>query len=299
MFPQSLQNPGADQYGKRVQGHWPRIALLTTTGASKWTVPDGVTKVRAYVFGSGGSALSGYASGGGGGCAFGDIDVAPGQVIPIVIATADSGTVQTTFGSWLRGGPASVGGSSNRIGGTAWKDGSVKNGGAYSGGDGLLTAGAVGGASSGSPLGVGVNAAGIGGSGWGGYGANSGGGVGGSASANQSGGSWTGYRSAPPGLYTDPLLALCTAPGGLGVGNSSPGLSGGPGAGGTYPASGLQAGHGGMGGGGGGGYSSAAGKGGLGGGGGGGTTGGEGGYGGGGGSGSSAYGGQGCIIIFY
>lgn len=324
MFP-ATPNASAGKYSTRVQSTWPRIALLTTTGASTWIVPDGVTKVRAYAFGSGGSGSS--QSGGGGGCAYGDITVFPGQAIRTKIATADSGTTDTLFGTWLRAGPASTDGTNNRLGGTAWIDGSVQNGGAYAGGNGV--AGAGGGASSGSPLGVGVGGAGgCGGSGWGGAGSGGGGGVGSASMSGygNSGGAWANQKSAPPGGYTDPLLALCNAAGVSGFGISGvPNFevavrapNGGMGAGGAVGANALgpytpqAGGHGGLGGGGGrsgsGGVGAAdGGYGGLGGGGGqsvSSTAGNAGGsdYAGGGGwnaGSTTAPGGQGCIIVFY
>jgi hypothetical protein len=265
------------------------------TSSGSYTVPAGITSIRVYAFGKGGDGgsynNSSYSRGGaGGGCAYGDIAVTPGQTVTITIS---SGVATVVYGgtTMLTANPGQNGGDyTNPAGGTASKHASVTNGGAYSGGNGT-TAPTGGGASSGSPLGPGYNGGGYaaGGSGWGGsggggstsYGGGGGGGAGGagsSAGVQQSvyqyvgagGGSLnaaTLYRGGQSrdiiNAFTDPLLSFCTSPGAstlLVVSNyrNSPAFSAGPGGGGSgggpignsYAY--LYGGHGGFGGGGGG-----------------------------------------------
>lgn len=228
-FPTGFQQPTAAQYGQRVQNTWPRVTLLTSQTRAFFTVPAGVYKLRVYAFGDGGSAASSQ-SGGGGGCAFGEIDVQPGQVIPYLCFTYNTGGSETYFGPDFIARGASTDGTNNRLGGTAWISGRVQNGAAYSGGNGVAAANRPG-ASSGSPLGAGVNGDNnnySAGSGWGGAGGSwggssvagggGGGGIGGAGSSGGSpstgsggrgGGSYTSGTAAPFGYYTDPLLALC------------------------------------------------------------------------------------------
>jgi hypothetical protein len=225
---------------------------ITSTGT--YTVPSGVTSIRVYAFGAGGDGGSGLVvnipagGGGGGGCAFGDISVTAGDVFT---ATISSGVATFTKGATTyltaNKGTAGVGNTQGTpaagVGGTASKDASVTNGGAYSGGDGGFgTALAVGygGGSSGSPLGTGYagyqNTSGnvSGGGGWGGVGGCGGGGTGGAAgipSAASAGGGAGGASTSVPyttagGLsrtifnaFSDPLLSGCDSPGGYGTGN--------------------------------------------------------------------------------
>jgi len=265
------------------------------TASGTFVVPAGVTSIRPYAFGAGAAGTT-TNSGGGGGCAYGDIAVTPGASVTLSIA---SGVAKVTYGGvdLLTANPAS-----GTTGGTASKDASVTNGGAYSGGAGAATSG---GASSGSPLGAGVNGSAAGGSGWGGAGGGLGGGGVGSASASIFGG------SGLPSPSTDPLLDGLVGEGATaGVtygGSASPGGGGGAGVG-TTNANG-QGGNGGFGGGGGPGIGNGTGSGfgglgGFGGGGGRGHTGtgasqsgGAGGYGGGGGQGANAAGAGGAAVI--
>lgn len=280
---QSLLGAGSVNLGPR------NYTVAQYTSSATFTVPADTYSIRAYAFGKGGDATN-SASGGGGGCAYGDIAVTPSDSVTLTIS---AGVAKVTLSGvdLLTANPAS-----GTTAGTASKHASVTNGGAYSGGAGANVAGS-GGASSGSPLGAGVASAGInggGGSGWGGAGASSGGGgVGGPAVAGaQRGG------DGLPAPSTDPLLAPLTGLGGVvGAATSQSGGPGQPGGGGG--AGQARSGGGGFGGGGGGG-NGGGGNGGFGGGGGGiGTPAGSGGYGGGGGSGSTGGAGGAAVIRIY
>ena len=208
------------------------------TSSASYTVPSGVTKIRAYAVGAGGDGGNNkqqttgtyhQTSGAGGGMAYGDFTVSPGQTVTITIsnriATVSYGG--TTLLTANPGAHATDGGTNNAAGGTATKHSSVTNGGAYSGGVGgyLATAGtACGGSSAGSPLGNGSKAAKGGGAGigagggiWNSYGGG-GAGSGGTGSGTDyvSGGSGPdckGRDGARYALYTDPLLKNCVMPG--------------------------------------------------------------------------------------
>ena len=309
------------------------------TSSGTYTVPAGVTSIRAYAFGKGEDGNVATFGGGGGGCAYGDIAVTPGQTVTIGISSGIA-TVTYAATTMLTANPGS-----GTTGGTASKDVAVTNGGNYSGGSGSDG----GGGSSGSPLGNGQSGSG-GGGGWGGsgggnttYGGGGGGGVGGSGGTGSgsfnpgagggAGGSAIGNKSGrarDPIIQTwsDPLLhALeCYGPGGIGNGTDSrstnpaqSGVNGGGGGGGGpgHLKSSVGTAYGGDGGAGGGGGGSVAnasggfaygGNGGFGGGGGQGTgssygAGGNGGYGGGGGRGAGGGGpggtGGSAIVLIY
>lgn len=259
-----------------------RVQIDATQG---FIVPADTYVIRTYAVGGGGDggvaipSTIGGAGGSGGGMAYGDLAVTPGETLNINLA---SRTAKVSRGAMdlLVGNPAahSVNSTPGAVG-TAFKYTSVTNGGAYSGGLGGAgsSSGTNGfggsGASSGSPLGTGVSGlnstATIGGSGWGGAGgSSSGGGVGGVGVGAVGG----------RGLLTavgiaEPLLLDCVAPAnpsgpgqpGQGGANGSGGFGGGGnlgsaggfgGGGGTNVAS--NAGGGGFGGGGGGGRASGA-----------------------------------------
>lgn len=287
---------------------WLTKKIITATGS--FTVPAGVFTLRAYAFGKGGDAVSLNTKGGaGGGCAWGEIAVTPGQVIP---TTIDS--TQTLFGTYLTATAA----TGSTTAGTGSKDASVVNGGTASGG--VCSTNGLGGASSGSPLGNGKGAtvASYAGSSWGATaiaGDYAGCGIGGKSNGEYCGGPGGAATSTAMGPqlaygaeFVDPLLAECNlripatyATGStiVTVTNMPPGFggndlckNGGLGSGGygaTALTTGSRAGDGGFGGGGGG-----AGTG----------TAGNGGFGGGGGCASGAggtlgTGGPGAIVIFY
>ena len=81
------------------QSTWANWTLITTNGGT-FTVPDGVSQIRAYVFGAGGAGSTAVTSGGGGGggggggCTFGTIPCKPGDVF----------TFDTTSGAVLKKG---------------------------------------------------------------------------------------------------------------------------------------------------------------------------------------------------
>lgn len=266
-------------------------SMQTTSGSV--VIPANVSKIRAYTVGKGGDAVTNTSSGAGGGFAFGDIAVTAGETLTVNI-TAGVAKLLRGVTVLLQANAAS-----GATAGTATKDASVTNGGAYSGGAGSVGSGGRGGASAGSPLGNGVSANG----GTGGSGIN---GAGASGAAGGSGGGGGGSDQSPRSLpyYTDPLIAHCYGA----AGNGETGQNGQHGGGGGCGSGANPAGNGGFGAGGGGlnGTGSVAGRGGaLGGGGGGaGTVGGSGGFGGGGGSaatagGSSGLGGPACVWIYY
>ena len=184
------------------------------TTSSTFVVPAGVSVIRPYAFGAGADGTE-VNSGGGGGCAYGNVAVTPGATVTLSIA---AGVAKVTYGGvdLLIANPAS-----GETGGTASKHASVTNGGAYSGGAGTAS---LGGASSGSPLGAGVAGNALGGSGWGGSGFGGGGGGAGAAGADGFGG------SGLPAPSTDPLLGPLTgAPGGSANNNASVAAYGGAG----------------------------------------------------------------------
>ena len=269
------------------------IASYTASGT--FVVPADTYVIRGYAWGKGGDSTT-DTSGGGGGCAYGDIAVTPGETVSITIS---SGVATVTTGGTAR---LTANAASGTTAGTASKHASVTNGGNYSGGAGGTGGG---GGASGSPLGVGGGAGSTGGSAWGGFisfapgGAGVGqGGGGGGIGTNTGGGS----LRKPTNQFTDPLLAPLTGAGGIGSTTSSGGPGGPGGGGGGTSASGQNAGMGGVGGGGGGSLDAGGGPSLFGGGGGYGGTGGEGGLGGGGaGVGTSAgtTGGAACVLIYY
>lgn len=312
----------------------------TFTSSGTYTVPAGVSSIRAYAFGGGGNGFvsNDAGGGGGGGCAFGNITVSSGDTITVDITSGVS-TVSigaTTYLTANKGanGTTSAGGA----GGTATKDVSVSNGGAYTGGTGGTIGG--GGGSAASPLGNGYNGGSTagGGGGAGGIGGNSAGGGGGAggAGSNSGGGGGAGGATnnaqggigrSPNSRFTDPLMTFCNSTGGAVstqiTATAAAGNSGGNGGGGGGAASSGDKAYGGTGGmfGGGGGASVTSvdnagdnaygGKGGFGGGGGGvyratagSSIGGNGGYGGGGGgvypaSGGTAGTGGAAIVLLY
>lgn len=303
-----------------------------TESSATFTVPDGVTSIRAYAIGGGGNgggATTGNAgAGGGGGMAYGDIAVAPGAAVTLTIASKIA-TVSYGGTDMLTANPGTNGSASTAgVGGTSSKHVSVTNGGAFTGGNGGPNTGA--GGSAASPLGNGVNgnSSGAGGSGIGGVGGYGGGGAGGDGGAGGAGGTSHGGGSGSAATaagggksrafsqrFTDPLLRHMDGTGGCnavaaGVGNSPPGPGGGGaggnasylpqdggdggGGGGFYNIALTTAANGGFLGGGGGAFSSGANG-----------AGGTGGIGGGGGAGrgtSSGWGGSGggaAIVIYY
>ena len=155
----------------------PNKSWTSFTATGTYTVPTGVSVIRAYAVGAGGtgSDRSGtpYGGGGGGGgglMAYGDITVVAGDTVTITIS---AGVATVTYGGTTlltanKGSNGTVGASGiggvGGAGGTATKHASVTNGGAYTGGSGgnggnggnaSYMGGAGGGGSAGSPLGNG------------------------------------------------------------------------------------------------------------------------------------------------
>jgi len=206
------------------------VVYLTTTN---FTVPSGVTSVRAYAVGGGGNGGKPPAgnyyntSGAGGGMAYGDIAVSPGDTLNLVISSKVA-TVAKSGATLLTGNPGANGADgtlTNAAAGTAVKAGSVTNGGAYSGGAGsnMNATSGPGGAGAGSPLGVGCaggakdGAGGIGNTTWNSYsGGGAGSGTTGGGTDYVSGGAGPNQRGRDNVIYpyfTDPLIAGCTEPG--------------------------------------------------------------------------------------
>lgn len=167
------------------------------TASGTYTVPTGVTSIRGYAFGSGGSGPNGTSTdggggGGGGGLAYGDIAVSAGQTVTITISSgvATLAIGATTYLTGNKGGDGS--GTTGGTAGTASKHASVTNGGAYSGGaggtggSGGTNASGGGGGSAGSPLGNGY----AGGNGAGGASAYTGGAGGGAGGKGGDGGAY-------------------------------------------------------------------------------------------------------------
>lgn len=229
--------------------------LWSATTSSTFTVPAGVSGIRAYVIGKGGdgfgsTSLGASASGAGGGIAYGDIAVTPGEDVTITISAGVCTLTYDGIDLLIANPGSNASFGTGGTGGTASKHASVENGGAYSGGNGATQA--PGGASAGSPLGTGKNSivsAGSGGAGIGGEGGAGGAGGGGAGGAGGSngpsggaGGPSVGDRPGPSRAlhqrFTDPLLRHAVAPGvgraaaGMTTANGHLSLSAGPGAGG-------------------------------------------------------------------
>ena len=170
------------------------LSLGSTTNI---TVPTNVTKARVYLFGKGADATTSV-GGGGGGCAYGDIDVIPNSTIlisgntNITLSVSDEILMTANAASGNNGGSATI---------VTQK---VFNGSAFSGGQ----AGSFGGGASGSPLGAG---------GTGGITTQHGGTWGSSAPTAQNP-NGLGARYEMWNRLTDPLLFHCVASVGLGAG---------------------------------------------------------------------------------
>ncbi|HTU55731.1 MAG TPA: hypothetical protein VMF62_17340 [Acetobacteraceae bacterium] len=128
---------------------WTNAATFAAPGSYEWSVPPGVSVVRAIVVGGGGggsdclaSNLEGYASGGGGGAggyAEGFVTVAGGAAMPVTVGSG--GGPQSTGGTSAFGGLVAYGGGGSlfqRAGSSAGAGGGAASGGfmALSGGDG-------------------------------------------------------------------------------------------------------------------------------------------------------------------
>ena len=239
----SAANVYVDANGKLFKGATARDkAWSYFTASGTYTVPAGVSSIRAYAGGKGGNGgtatyNAAAAGGGGGGFAYGDIAVTAGQTVTITIS---AGVATVTYGGTTMltanaGGNASAGTAGTA--GTASKNAAVTNGGAYSGGVGGSGNTGCGGGSCGSPLGNGFAGAALGGGGGGIGGAGGspsgggGGGGGGAGGAGGTGGGTTGTGGSGGGAggaatssqagpsrgfsarFTDPLLEDAVSPG--------------------------------------------------------------------------------------
>lgn len=259
------------------QSTWANWTLITTHYGT-FTVPDGVTQIRAYVFGGGGDGSSsvGGGGGGGGGCTFGTIPCKPGDVFELfgtvdpVLRKGATAYLSAKNGAAGSGGTGGTGG----VAGTVGTGLGITASGAYAGGagaNGNSSSLGGGGGSSGSPLGNGFSGTsgtvtgGGGGGGWGSSGSvYCGGGVG---SYSGSDGAFTGAPASDAygrpasrdwsNAFTDPLLRMCNgvAPilSTLSLGSEYAGNHGGAGCGGgsARQAGAYAGGNGGLGGGGG------------------------------------------------
>ena len=136
----------------------PSIILFETRpGTRTWTVPDGVTKIRAFVVGAGGNGGSFGRTGAGGGYSEKVYDVTSGAVINYTVGATPGGT--SSFDG-PGGAITATGGESNQGAGGTGSGGDVNS----SGGDGYEENG---GASSGHRFGNGIMASDRGGAGWG------------------------------------------------------------------------------------------------------------------------------------
>ncbi|WP_271311762.1 hypothetical protein [Yersinia intermedia] len=120
-----------------VQTMGARMVSFLTAGTFTFTVPDGVTRIRARVVGSGGGAGgsgAGRTGGGGGGYAESWITVTPGQVLTIIVGSAGNGG--GVSGAGTNGGASSVSGFLSASGGLGGAGGGVGTGGGGIGGVG-------------------------------------------------------------------------------------------------------------------------------------------------------------------
>lgn len=154
---------------------------LITANAETFTVPDGITAIRAYVFGKGGNGsanAAGGGGGGGGGCTFGTIPCKPGDVFTFdktsgaVLKKGATAYLSANDGGNASGTTKGTGGAAGSVGGGL----GITSSGAYAGGDGCPGGLGGGGGASGSSLGAGKSAGSGSGAGWGTTGSNDGGG---------------------------------------------------------------------------------------------------------------------------
>jgi hypothetical protein len=210
--------------------------MWVTTSATTFTVPTGVTSIRAYAIGGGGNGFRDLTQtlaggGGGGGMAFGDIAVTPGATVTVGIA---SGVATVTYSgtTMLTANNGATATSGVRgVGGTASKHAAVTNGGAYTGGSGATGSQGAGGGGAATPLGNGATSGDYGGGALakGGTNVEAGSGAGGAASGVVVGGPSRSLQNA----CTDFLLRGANGCGGSFVTGATTGEPGEPGGGGA------------------------------------------------------------------
>lgn len=97
--------------------------VFPSAGTFTWTVPVGITRIYAQVWGAGGGggscsgSNSSGAGGNGGGYSGGVFTVTPGQVLTIVVGAGGAGYVATVGAAGLTGGTSSVGALISATGG--------------------------------------------------------------------------------------------------------------------------------------------------------------------------------------
>ena len=256
---------------------WANWVLITTNGGTL-TIPNGVSKIRAYVVGKGGNGAAGVAStnggggGGGGGMTGGTIPCQPGDVFTFEKVSTTAKLKKGAVDYLVANDAANASGTTGGAGGAAGSVGAglgitssfTSAGGTGGSGTNIASYYGGAGASSGSPLGNGVDGlsgistGGGGGSGWGGQGGmiGGGGGIGAAPVTNSLAGGGVSANHAPrswDNAFTDPLLRVCnnslpTTPDTLYSLASPHGM---PGCGGSRPTnSSIPSGNGGIGGGG-------------------------------------------------
>lgn len=110
------------------------IATYATAGITNFTVPAGIYKIFARVWGGGGGGggIAGVGNAGGGGGAGGYtegwFDVVPGQVIVITVGAKGTAGAASNSGSAGTGGTSSFGSYCSAIGGTGGSNGAAAGG---------------------------------------------------------------------------------------------------------------------------------------------------------------------------
>jgi hypothetical protein len=149
------------------------LAVFETSTQGAWQVPNGVSGVKARVWGGGGAGGDGVDGGGGGGAGGGYSEgfysVSPGQILPVAVGSggvgAGSGGGSSSFGSLA----SATGGQAGANGGSDGAGLGAGNAGVGSG-SGLTVSGGLGGSAFGAP---GNWLSGAGGGSFGGAGAQS------------------------------------------------------------------------------------------------------------------------------
>lgn len=120
----------------------PSIVLFDfNPGTRSWTVPEGVSKIRAFVVGAGGAGDSSY-GGTGGGYSETIMNVTPGQVLNYTVGAGGLAATYTT-----PAGTSSFGGVISATGGVRYSPAGIGTGGTINrSGGGVVTGGGGGGA---------------------------------------------------------------------------------------------------------------------------------------------------------
>lgn len=166
------QGSGAAPQWANPASNFSNTSLITSSG-STFTVPSGVSSIRAYVFGKGGNGVgtlnASAAGGGGGSCTWGTIPVAPGDVFTFdvtgTVASLKKGATTYLTANAGSNGSAGTGGAGGAVGSVTGGLGITDSGSNAGGAGGSISGGAAagGGGASGSPVGTGGSAATVGG----------------------------------------------------------------------------------------------------------------------------------------